>query len=345
MTLAQLLTFTDKGIYCNAGNFYIDPWRPVDYAVITHAHSDHARPGSKHYLAHKHSEPILRLRLGHEISLQTVEYGQTWMQNGVKISLHPAGHIVGSAQVRVEYKGEIWVVSGDYKVENDGLSTPFEPVKCHHFISECTFGMPIYRWKPQAEIFDNMNAWWQENKANGKVSVVFAYSLGKAQRVLQGINPDIGSVFVHGAVWNVNKAIEENGMVLNPYTRVEAGQTKKDWEGALVIAPGSALGSPWLKKFGDYATASASGWMQVRGQKRRNALDTGFVLSDHADWPGLNEAVLATEAQKVWTTHGYTAVFSRWLNDNGIESEEVVTQFGTETEEESTQAFEEKTAD
>ncbi len=267
------------------------------------------------------------------------------MQNGVKISLHPAGHIVGSAQVRVEYKGEIWVVSGDYKVENDGLSTPFEPVKCHHFISECTFGMPIYRWKPQAEIFDNMNAWWQENKANGKVSVVFAYSLGKAQRVLQGINPDIGSVFVHGAVWNVNKAIEENGMVLNPYTRVEADQTKKNWEGALVIAPGSALGSPWLKKFGDYATASASGWMQVRGQKRRNALDAGFVLSDHADWPGLNEAVLATEAQKVWTTHGYTAVFSRWLNDNGIESEEVVTQFGTETEEESTQAFEEKTAD
>jgi putative mRNA 3-end processing factor len=345
LTLAQLLTFTDKGIYCNAGNFYIDPWRPVDCAVITHAHSDHARPGSKHYLAHKHSEPILRLRLGHEISLQTVEYGQTWMQNGVKISLHPAGHIVGSAQVRVEYKGEIWVVSGDYKVENDGLSTPFEPVKCHHFISECTFGMPIYRWKPQAEIFDNMNAWWQENKANGKVSVVFAYSLGKAQRVLQGINPDIGSVFVHGAVWNVNKAIEENGMVLNPYTRVEADQTKKNWEGALVIAPGSALGSPWLKKFGDYATASASGWMQVRGQKRRNALDAGFVLSDHADWPGLNEAVLATEAQKVWTTHGYTAVFSRWLNDNGIESEEVVTQFGTETEEESTQAFEEKTAD
>lgn len=317
----------------------------MDFAIITHAHSDHARPGSRHYLAHDLSAPILRLRLGQDISLETLPYGKVISRNGVKVSLHPAGHIVGSAQIRVEYKGEVWVVSGDYKVENDGLSTAFEPVKCHHFISECTFGMPIYEWKPQSEIFENMDAWWQENRAKGKVSVVFAYSLGKAQRVLQGVNPEIGNVFVHGAVWNVNKAIEENGITLNQYARVEPTQTKKDWEGALVIAPGSVLGSSWLKKFGDFATASASGWMQIRGQKRRNALDMGFVLSDHADWSGLNEAVLASEAQKVWTTHGYTAVFSRWLNENGIESEEVVTQFGTESEEVPTQTFEEKTVD
>jgi putative mRNA 3-end processing factor len=332
--LAQLLTFTEKGIYCKAGDFYIDPWRPVDYAVITHAHSDHARTGNRHYLAHDFSAPILRLRLGQDISLETLPYEKVITRNGVKISLHPAGHIVGSAQVRVEYKGEVWVVSGDYKVENDGLSTPFEPVKCHHFISECTFGLPIYRWRPQVEIFENMDAWWQNNQAKGKVSVVFAYSLGKAQRILQGVNPELGQIFVHGAVWNINQAIEENGIALNPYNRVEADQTKKDWKGALVIAPGSALGSSWLKKFGDYSTASASGWMQVRGQKRRNAIDTGFVLSDHADWLGLQEAVLATEAEKVWTTHGFTAVFSRWLNEQGIDSEEVETQYGTENEEE-----------
>lgn len=339
--MAQLLTFTDKGIFCKQGNFYIDPWRKVDFAVITHAHSDHARWGSKHYLAHHLSAPILKLRLGHDISLETLPYGQTIERNGVKISLHPAGHIVGSAQVRVEYKGEIWVVSGDYKLENDGLSTPFEPVRCHHFISECTFGLPVYRWRPQQSVFNEMNQWWQQNREQGKTSVVFAYSLGKAQRVLQGIDTTIGPIYVHGAVYNVNQAIESNGIQLNKYHKAEAGLSKDQLKGALVIAPGSAMGSPWLKKFGPIATASASGWMQVRGHKRRSALDTGFVLSDHADWPGLNQAIAATEAEKVWMTHGYTAVFSRWLNEQGIDSQEVVTQYGAENEEEPATVLEE----
>ena len=193
-----LIEFTDKGLYCPAGQFYIDPWRPVDRAVITHAHSDHARGGSKYYLCHHLTKPILRLRLG-DYPYQSVEWGEEINMNGVKISLHPAGHIIGSSQVRVEYKGEVWVVSGDYKVENDGLSGAFEVVKCDTFITESTFGLPIYNWKPQQEIFADMQQWISHNQANGKTSVFIAYSLGKAQRILQAITPITDNIFVHGA--------------------------------------------------------------------------------------------------------------------------------------------------
>src|ERR1700760_3028310 len=183
MAKKPLLEFTDCGIYCATGKFYIDPWKPVDDAVITHAHADHAYPGHKRYLAHHFSREVLIYRLG-ELNLRTVEYGEKVMKNGVEISLFPAGHVIGSAQVRVCYRDEIWVVSGDYKVEDDGISTPFEPVRCHHFITECTFGMPVYKWKPQKEIFDDMNSWWCQNVKEDRASVVVGYSLGKAQRIL-----------------------------------------------------------------------------------------------------------------------------------------------------------------
>lgn len=325
---APLLQFTDKGIYCPQGDFYIDPWRGVPRAIITHAHSDHSRWGSQYYLAHKLSEPIMRLRLGADINLETVEYNTPIYMNGVKITLHPAGHIIGSAQIRVEYEGQVWVASGDYKVEDDGISGAFEPVKCNVFISESTFGLPIYKWKPQQEIFDNMNAWWDTNRANGKQSIIFAYSLGKAQRILEYLDKSIAPIYAHTAVYNTQQALIDFGMNVYPVQHWNPSVTKEETAGALIIAPPSAFNTPWQKRFQPFATGYCSGWMQVRGAQRRRNADAGFALSDHADWPGLLEAIKATEAQKVYVTHGYQSIFSRYLNEIGIESGEVVTEYG-----------------
>ena len=329
--MPPLLRFTDKGIYCPTGDFYIDPWRGVNKAVITHAHSDHARWGSKHYLAHKDSASILRLRLGADINLETIDYNQTIFMNGVQVSLHPAGHIIGSAQVRVEYLGEVWVVSGDYKLENDHTCPPFVPVPCNTFISESTFGLPVYRWKTQSHIFNDINRWWAHNKAQNKTSVLLAYSLGKAQRVLHGLDKSIGSIYAHTATYNVQQALINAGIPL--YHAKQWTPTVRKGEASMIVAPSSALNSPWLNRFEPYAVGVCSGWMQVRGAQRRQNADAGFALSDHADWSGLLTAVKATGASKVFVTHGYQSVFSRYLNELGIESEEVITEYGNEADE------------
>ncbi len=322
-----LLEFTPSGIYCRQADIYIDPWRKVNKAIITHAHSDHSRWGMKHYLAHPMSIPVMKLRLGNDISVQPVEYNQKLNINGVEISLHPAGHIPGSAQVRVSYKGETWVASGDYKVEDDGLSTAFEPVKCHTFITECTFGLPIYKWKPQSEIFREMNNWWKANQENGLTTIVTAYSLGKAQRILQNVDTNIGKIYTHGAVENTNEVLRKAGLDLTETSLITRDTTKKELQGNLIIAPPSALNTPWANRFKPISDGIASGWMMLRGTRRRRAADRGFALSDHADWPGLLQAIKATGAQNVITTHGYTSVFSKYLNEIGINSVEEKTLF------------------
>ncbi|HEV7781817.1 MAG TPA: ligase-associated DNA damage response exonuclease [Chitinophagaceae bacterium] len=328
-----LIEFTNKGLYCRAGDFYIDPWKPVPRAVITHAHSDHARPGSEHYLCHPATLPILKLRLGENISADSVEWNKALTQNGVKISLHPAGHIIGSSQVRIEYKGEIWVVSGDYKTEDDGISGAFEPVLCHTFITESTFGLPVYNWKKKETIFSDIQHWIIKNQSKGKTSVITAYSLGKAQRVLQCIAGITDNIFVHGAVWNVHQALLASGMELPAVKRVTHEIPKEQYKNAVIIAPPSADGTPWMKRFTPYSVGICSGWMQVRGNVRRRNADAGFALSDHADWKGLLEAVKATGATKVFVTHGFQSAFSRYLSENGIEAAEVKTEYGTEDDE------------
>jgi len=329
-----LLQFTEKGIYCKRANVYIDPWKPVDYAIITHAHADHSRWGNKFYLSHHLSKPIIQHRLGQDISIESMEYGESRTINGVTFSFHPAGHIIGSAQVRVEYKGEVWVASGDYKLEDDGFCDPFEPVKCNVFITECTFGLPVFQWRPQAEVFAEINTWWKKNKSEGKATVLAGYSLGKAQRILQGIDSSIGKIFTHGAIEKTNEIIRNMGVKLNETIYVEPEMKKKDFEGSLIIAPPGALGTSWQKKFPAYEVGMASGWMKVRGTRRRQSLDRGFVLSDHADWDGLNTAIKATECEKVIVTHGYTDIFSKWLNDQGIETKVESTEFEGEMVEE-----------
>ena len=330
-----LIEFTDKGLYCRIGNFYIDPWKPVEKAVITHAHSDHARGGSQSYLCHRLCKPLLQMRLG-ENNYQTVEWEEKIIMNGVQVSLHPAGHMIGSSQIRVEYKGEVWVVSGDYKLEDDGLSGKFEPVSCHTFITESTFGLPIYKWKSQQEIFRNMQDWVCKNKEAGKTSVFIAYSLGKAQRLLQCL-PETGlSIYVHGAIWNAHETLTRSGFSLPDVKHITYDTPREAYQGAIVIAPPGAEGSPWMKRFYPHAVGICSGWMQVRGTVRRKNADAGFALSDHADWRGLLQTVKETGAEKIFVTHGFQAVFSRYLNEIGIKAAEVKTEYGQEEEENST---------
>ncbi len=329
----NLISFTDKGLYCSQGNFYIDPWKPVDKAVITHAHSDHARWGSKNYLCHHYSKPILQLRLG-DNNYQSVEWGEPITMNGVNISLHPAGHIIGSSQIRVEYQGEVWVVSGDYKTEDDELSGKFEPIKCNTFITESTFGLPIYNWKPQQQIFENIIDWIARNKESGKTSVLLAYSLGKAQRVLQHLKETTQTIYAHGAIFNTQQTLIDAGWKLTEVVKVVPETPKELLKGTVVIAPPSADGTPWMKKFAPYSVGVCSGWMQVRGHMRRRNVDAGFALSDHADWNGLIESIKATNAEKVFVTHGFQSAFSRYLNEQNIAiAAEVKTEFGTEDEE------------
>jgi len=325
--MQSLLQFTNKGIYCPEGKFYIDPWRPVKKALITHGHADHSRPGHQHYLAHHLSESIMRQRLGDDIQIETIDYNKSININSVKVSLHPAGHIPGSAQIRLEYKGLVSVVSGDYKLEDDGLSTPFEPVKCHEFVTETTFGLPIYQWKPQSEIFSEINQWWKQNKENGKTSVIFAYALGKAQRIMKNVDRGIGKIYTHGAVENATDALRKTGLQLPETIKITNEIPKSDYPGNLVIATPASIGTPWMKKLAPYSTGIASGWMMLRGTRRRKAADRGFVLSDHADWNGLLKAVKLSEAETVYSTHGYSNVFTKYLQEQGLNAISLDTQF------------------
>jgi putative mRNA 3-end processing factor len=330
-----LIQFTSKGLYCAAAGVHIDPWQPVELAIITHAHSDHARVGMGAYLCHHESVPLLRYRLGPTIRVEGAGYGEVRTINGVRFSLHPAGHMVGSAQVRVEHGGEVWVVSGDYKIDSDRTCTPFEPVRCDTFITECTFGLPAYRWPRPEEVYAEINAWWRACQAEDRCALLTGYSLGKAQHLLAHVDAGIGPIFTHGAVASANEAVRIAGVPLPPAQRITPEMGKALFRKALVIAPPSAVRSPWARRLGPLSTAFASGWMRVRGARRRRSVDRGFTLSDHADWDGLNSAVRDTGAQRVITTHGYTGPFSQWLREQGIDAHAERTLFkseGTELE-------------
>jgi putative mRNA 3-end processing factor len=327
----DLVRISEAGLYCPPGDFYIDPWAGVDCAVVTHAHSDHARVGSNHYVCSASGEASLRERLGAGISTEALPFAQSIVRNGVRVSLHPAGHILGSAQVRIEYQGRVWVVAGDYKTEPDALSEPFEPVRCHVFFTESTFGLPIYRWEPDAVTFGELHQWWRENQNAQRTSVVFCYALGKAQRILKRLDPGTGPILIHGAVERFVGAYEAAGANFPGWLPATPENARASRGRALVIAPPSADSAGWLRKFGEVSTAFASGWMRVRGRRRHMSLDRGFVISDHADWDGLNTAIRATGAEKVFVTHGYAAVLARWLNESGIAAEALPTRFEGET--------------
>jgi len=328
-----LIVNTEKGLHCPAGGFYIDPWSPADVALITHAHSDHARSGSKLYIVAGRGLGVFRTRLGKSVNVHGVLYGERIKHNGVTVSFHPAGHVLGSAQIRVERDGEVWVVTGDYKRQHDVTCEAFELVPCHTLITECTFGLPIYRWDATPDIFGEIMSWWRENQKEGCTSVLYSYALGKAQRILGGLTDPIGPIVLHGTVDRFATAYRESGIHLVATERAESGESKSFAGKALVIAPPSADGTPWLRKFGDVSTAFASGWMQLRGASRRRSLDRGFVVSDHVDWPALLATIRETGAEKIYATHGYTTQLVRWLKENGWDAESLRTRFEGEVAE------------
>jgi putative mRNA 3-end processing factor len=320
---APLIVTAQHGLYCAAGDFYIDPWGRVERAIITHGHTDHARPGSRSYLSSPSGAALLSERLGAEARIETLPFGEKLGINGVTVSLHPAGHLLGSAQVRVEHRGEVWVVSGDYKTEPEASCEPFEPVRCHTFLTESTFALPVYRWRSQAEIVAEMHAWWRLNQQRRRTSVIIGYALGKAQRILAALDPSVGPVFVHEAVAAFLPGYAAAGVKFPPTQPADAAVIKALRGQAIVLAPPGSVNSPWFRQLGPSSTAFASGWMHLRGPRRRQGVDRGFVLSDHADWPGLLDAIKNTGASRVGVMHGYTKVLSRWLNEHGLEAWEV----------------------
>ncbi len=332
MARAPLIISTDCGLYCPAGDFHIDAWKPVARNVVTHAHSDHARRGSERYLVPIDGVAVLKRRLGEEITVDGLEYGRPISIKGVAVSLHPAGHLLGSAQVRIEYDGEVWVFTGDYKTEADPTCRPFELVKCHTFITECTFGLPIFCWRPSFEIAGDINAWWRQNVEQGRTSILLAYSLGKAQCALAMLDPSIGPILLHGAVHAMTETYRASGVALPPALYADAENAKAHKGRAMVIAPPGAEGGPWIRKFHPESVAVASGWMQIRGNRRRQAVDRGFVLSDHVDWPSLQQTIAETGAQHIIATHGYTGPLVRYLREGGKSAEEFSTRFEGEGE-------------
>jgi putative mRNA 3-end processing factor len=323
---------TPRGLYCPAGDFYVDPWRCVDRAVITHAHSDHARPGCRNYLAAKAGDAILKMRLGPEAKIEYLQYGQDVTIGGARVSLFPAGHITGAAQVRIEVNGHISVISGDYKLQSDPTCPSFEPVPCHLFVTESTFGLPIYSWHDTPQMFQSINQWWTENQNDRCTSVLLAYTIGKAQRLLASIDPSIGPMYAHGAILNACQAYRDCHVVLPPLQRVTESSQGAAWDQALVIAPPSVQNSPWLNRFREFSLGVASGWMRVRGIRRQRSVDRGFVISDHVDWHDLFKAIRSTGCEQVWVTHGYTRQVVRVLREIGYDAREVKTEFSGDEE-------------
>lgn len=321
--MPPLLTRSPEGIYCPRGDFHVDPWAGVARAIVTHAHADHARPGSAGYLSSHEGETLLRARLGADAAIESLEWGATRHIGGVTVSLHPAGHIRGAAQVRVEADGEVWVVTGDYKRADDPTCTAFEPVRCHTLVSEATFALPVYRWEPTAVVMDDILAWWEVNRAQQRTSVLFCYALGKAQRILAELAGRTDRrAWVHGALDPLIACYRDAGVRMVGTDHVPSGRSARGgFAGELVLAPPSARGSTWMRRFADRSESMVSGWMRVRGERRRTACDRGFALSDHADWPALLATVADSGAQRVIATHGFAQPLARYLGERGLQTE------------------------
>ncbi len=349
--MGAILELRGEGLYCPAGGFYVDPWRPVERALITHAHGDRVIAGSGAYLATGASKALLRARLGPDAVIEAMDYGERRAIGGAGVSFHPAGHMLGSAQIRIEQNGEIWLFSGDYKVAPDPTCAAFEPLRCHTFLTEAVFALPIFRWPSEADTMAAIHAWWRANREAGKTSLLYASAPGRAQRVLAALDQSIGPVIVQEEVEKYNEIYRSvgqpprsarvlqdppaaSGFTSAPMAGVNAGRRPGGPPDApLVIAPPALHNTAWAKRFAPASTALVSGWMRIRGTRRRRALDRGFILSDHADWPGLLRAIGETGAETVWATHGFRDPLARWLDEHGRRAISINTPFAGERDE------------
>lgn len=334
----DVLECSPRGLYCPSGDFYVDPWQPVDRAVITHAHSDHALWGSQAYLAANSCRALLKLRLGASINLDTLDYGESKTIGSARVSLHPAGHILGSSQVRIEVDGIVGVVSGDYKRQADPTCEPWEPVPCDLFVTESTFGLPVFRWQKTASVVDELVQWWSRNRAEKRASVLLAYAVGKSQRLIAELLKSLGGdaaseMYVHGALLGPNIAYRASDVDLPELSSAAAMPRNHDWTKALIVAPPSAQNSAWLDRFKDASIAMASGWMAIRGTRRRRALDRGFVLSDHADWGDLLDSIEQCHPQELWVTHGFAKNLARYQTELGRAAIAIDTHFAGDDDE------------
>jgi len=327
----NILELRPEGLFCPSGDFYIDPWRPTKNAIITHAHADHARRGHQHYFASVEALPVLQHRLG-PISCEGWGYGDSKKFGEARVSLHPAGHILGSSQVRVEANNEVVVVTGDFKRMPDPTCLPFEPVTCDVLVTEATFSLPVYHWPAPQQVIKEIYDWWQDCRRRGLTAILCCYALGKAQRVLAELRCWTDDcVLLHGAVDKITRfyrQLEIPMLATQPVTEVS------DYRGQLVIAPPSAIGSPWMKRFKSHEVGFCSGWMQIRGNRRRRGVERGFVLSDHADWAELLQTIAETEAKEVLLTHGRTDSVVRYLQETGVNAGALETAFGDHDESE-----------
>ena len=327
----DLIQATDTGLVCRRGDFVIDPWKTTKTAVITHAHADHARPVAQVYYASESSVPLLKRRLGEHLDIRGVPFSEPFQLGETTVSFHPAGHVLGSAQVRVQSADDIWVFTGDFKRDHDPSCEPFELVPCDTFITEATFALPVYRWQPGAVIAAEIAQWWQDMESEGRPAVLFAYSLGKAQRVLSELlalrdKP----VYLHGAVYPLTEIYRDAGIPMLPFLPIDLDDKSRNYAGELIIAPPGASGSTWMRRFPKASTGFCSGWMRVRGNRRRRGYDRGFVLSDHADWPGLLKTIEETGARRILTTHGNSSALVRLLQERGMNAAALETRFNDE---------------
>ena len=316
-----MLTESPDGLFCEAGGFHIDPWGPVPRALITHAHSDHARAGSAAYLCTDASAPLLARRFGPDAVIEAIPYGRRITLGDTRVSFHPAGHVLGSAQIRVEGRDGVWVVTGDYKRAADPTCAAFEVVPCNVFVTESTFALPIYRWDPTEVVIGELVDWWQANGGHRLTSIVFCYTIGKAQRLLAEIGRvSDRPIWVHGALLPMIEAYREAGIAMAPTQALIERPRGTSFAGELVLAPPSARGTPWMRRLGDLSDALASGLMRVRGVRRQRAYDRGVVLSDHADWPALIETIADSGASRVLATHGHAEPLARFLREHGVDA-------------------------
>ena len=328
----DLLTNTPAGLFCEPGGFHVDPWLPVPLAVVTHAHGDHARPGSGRYICAAPGADLLRRRVGRDAEILSLPYGERFRLGNVGLSLHPAGHVLGSAQIRIE-GGGTWVVTGDFKRQPDPTCAPFEPLTCDVLVSEATFALPVYCWPSPDLAIEQILEWWTANRDAGRASVLVCYALGKAQRLLALLAPHVRRpIFVHGTIAAFVDLYRAAGVSLAATTPVAETMKGRSFAGELVLAPEMAIGTTWMRRFGPHETGFASGWMRVRGNRRRRSFDRGFEISDHADWPGLLRTIHESRARRVLLTHGYGDPLARYLREQGLEADVLPTRFGAETE-------------
>lgn len=317
----DLLHPTPAGLYCPPGDFYVDPVRPVDRAVVTHGHSDHARAGHGAVLATPQTLAIMAERYGEDFTgrRQPAAYGEATSVNGVEIRLHPAGHVLGSAQAEVHWRGLTIVVSGDYKRRRDPTCAGFEPVPCHVFISEATFGLPVFRHPPaEAEVARLVKSLGQFPE---RAHLVGAYALGKAQRIIAHLR-EAGwerPIYVHGALERLNALYEREGVALGPILPTR-DLPKGSLGGEVAIAPPSAIQDRWARRFAEPVAAFASGWMGVRARARQKGVELPLVVSDHADWDELTATFREVAPEEIWITHGREEGLCRWAELNGMKA-------------------------